>query len=455
MMNHTSSSPLRRYQELDDESILSGIYTESGDYASSAPHHTAAAPEPDEDYEDDEAFRRAVQAEQTRVMREFGLTPPPPRKNDSISISMADDEEESIADASLFTDAYSMPLPQYQQYQEEEDDTIVTFTNDTVNKNGTPETYPGSPVLNGDKDDDASTFVPPHTLFPTKDEDVPPLLTPRRLKLLMALLCAIVVVSIAVAMGSYVAQDKSKKNNRVVPNDVQVPDLGQLTTLSPTASPTESYNWSTTDDCVDHPSQTFVVNGERQDCVFLQNSRAAQRDRLCQPQQPGHRWCPATCGLCPRESRMPSRAPAVVASMAPSIPATIAGTARPTTQIPTLFPTFPPTTQPVAQPVPKPTLTPTRKPTAKPTLRPTVAQVVATPAPTPDPTADPTAGTPDPTPEPTTAEPTPNPTAFYFATPEPTYMETVVDTTAEPSPVPPSSFLCRTCPLLICELIPC
>jgi hypothetical protein len=424
---------LRRYQELDDESILSGIYTESGDY-----------PPPPAAEDDDEEFRRAVQAEQIRVLREFGVTPP----QDAVSLA-----DESFADVSTIYDNES--------YIQHPGESIQ------MQKNRTPETYEESSFV---IDDDGSTILPPNTLFPPSSpskQDAPtdPILTPRRLKIVMALLCTIVVASIAVAMGSFLAQQR-EDDPPLVPNNVQ--DLDAFATRSPTPSPTESYQW-TPENCQDHPSQQFLINDRfgEQNCFFLQN-HPVHRERLCLPENAGHRWCPATCGLCPIDeeeslepSVRPSSVPVWVPSLAPSIAATtaeiITSTQRPT-HTPTRTPTSAPVTAPTKPPVPRSTLKPTRKPTLKPTQRPTRSPVQRrTPEPTvedtPEPTPEPQ--TPDPTRPPRTEDPTPYPTiSFVVVTPQPTEW---VFYTPEPTPAPsrPASFLCRTCPLLICELIPC
>jgi hypothetical protein len=436
-------STLRRYQELDDESILSGIYTESGDYP----------PLPAVD-DDDEEFRRAVQAEQIRVLREFGVTPP--HHQDAISLA-----DESLADVSTIYDTESYMLPQQQEQSMHE--------SIQMQKNRTPDTYDGSFVI----DDDGST-IPPNTLFPISPskQDAPtyndPILTPRRLKIVMAVLCTIVVASIAVAMGSFLAQQRDDDPS-LVPNNVQ--DLDAFATFSPTPSPTESYKWAP-ENCQDHPSQQFKINDRfgEQNCFFLQN-HPVHRERLCLPENAGYRWCPATCGLCPIDdsslepSVRPSSVPVWVPSLAPSISTTtteiITSTPHPTltpTRTPTSLPLIPPT----SPPVPRPTLKPTRKPTPKPTQRPTRSPVQRrtpeptaedTPEPTPEPTPPPVQ-TPDPTRAPGTEDPTPFPTiSFVVVTPQPTEMVF----TPEPTPAPsrPASFLCRTCPLLICELIPC
>ncbi|GAX24035.1 hypothetical protein FisN_26Lh105 [Fistulifera solaris] len=437
---------LRRYQELDDVSILSGIYTESGDYPPPPP--AAAAVD-----DDDEEFRRALEAEQIRVQREFGVTPP--HHQDAISLA-----DESFADVSTIYDNESYMLPQQPSVHE----------SIQIQKNRTPETYDESSFV---IDDEGSTILPPNTLFPASPSKqhapTDPILTPRRLKIVVALLCTIVVASISVAMGSFLAQQRDDDSS-LVPNNVQ--DLDAFATLSPTPSPTESYQW-TPENCQDHPSQQFQINDRfrEQNCFFLQN-HPVHRERLCLPENAGYRWCPATCGLCPidEESSLepsvrPSSVPVWLPSLAPSMAATTAE-AIPSTPRPTLTPTRNPTpapvTAPTKPPVPRSTPKPTRKPTPKPTPRPTRSPVQRrtpeptaedTPEPTPEPTPPPVQ-IPDPTRPPRTEDPTPYPTiSFVVVTPQPT--ELVF--TPEPTPAPsrPASFLCRTCPLLICELIPC
>jgi hypothetical protein len=381
----------------DDESVLSGIYTESGD---SSVIHNTLDPE-----DDDEAFRRAVQAEQGRVMREFGVLPLN-TYNDAISVA---DETISVDDVKDKTTS-------------------------------TPETYDEVYGVDDEESDgnhdDASTFRP-NTLFPSdaemKDLNNDPILTPRRLKIIMVVLCTIFLGSIAVALGSFLVQQRNESPSQIqvdadadtdIDIDPTVPDTEQLNTdapeQSPTAPPTGSFNWSD-GDCVDHPYKKFKINDQygEQDCMFLR-SNLDQRARMCLSVEEGHRWCPVTCGLClknfaPTISPTPIRlssAPAIAASVTPSV-----NTESRSTLVPTISPTFPPTLEEVEE---------TEKPT---------------PAPTEEPTPEPTAEL--------TSPPTTHPT--IAATMPPTVEETIVSTSAPTS----SSFFCRTCPFNICEILPC
>ena len=388
----------------DDESILSGIYTESGD--ASVAHNTLF----DLD-DDDEMFRRAVQAEQGRVMREFGVVLP--SNSDETSVDSSSDSSEGRDKTTSTPETY---------------DEAYTVEN-------------GGGEEDGKDDGDASTFHP-NTLFPsashedsTMKQQPDPILTPRRLKMIMVVLCVIFVASIAVATGSFLAQKESESSSTPqqaaqvdadVDTDVDkdtdapVPDTVSLITTtpadSPSASPSTSLHWKQGDECVDHPTQTFLVNerdGE-QDCAFLRTN-LDQRARLCLLEKEGYRWCPVTCGLCLQTP-----------NIAPSISPTPGVDGEPVTTSSPLVDTRPPTVAPT-----------TMVPTANPTF-------VATEAPTPEPTA---AETMLPTPAATVA-------ATAAATTMPTIAATIL-ATAAPTIEATSSYFCQACPFKICEILPC
>lgn len=372
----------------DDDSVLSGIYTESGD--SSVAHNTL---DPEDD---DEAFRRAVQAEQGRVMREFGLS----TSNNNTSGDVTSVAEDGSADSGELRDKIS----------------------------STPETYDeayGVDDEDSDGNDDGSTFQP-ITLFSSssnadmKEPTPDPILTPRRLKIIMVFLCVVFVASIAVAMGSFLAQKEGESPAQVrvdaeADTDSQVPDIDPLSTTAPasssagapTISPTGSFNWKE-GDCVDHPYKKFKINEQfgEQDCTFLR-SHLDQRARLCLLEKEGYRWCPVTCGMCLRKFS------------------------------PTISPTLGPLNAPTRVPVITPSITPSVVTMPRTTTAPAMS---LTAYPTSEATAEPTLGS---TAELTAAQTMP-----------PTPEETAISTPA-PSREGSSSYFCRTCPFRICEILPC
>ncbi len=404
----------QQQQHPDDESILSGMYTDSGDASVGVVNTTLDTEEDD----DEEAFRRAVQAEQVRVMMEFGISTPTIGHSETPMVDAA-------ATTPMYADSYNNSIQ-----QSDTDDPWID-----KKSSSTPETYDEAYGHFNDDNEDASTFQP-YTLFLSSDAYNPRMLTPRRVRFAIALLCLILIMSSVVAMASFLAQ----KNNETQSMPQQSPDRSDLprpdrdppseSASSPAASPTMiPMNWTnSTTACMDHPNRTFFVNDttEKQNCTFLKH-HAAQRARLCLPENAGYQWCPVSCGLCLKDVAVPvvpspvivvTQAPEMLPSMAPvMMPPSSSPTVLRTTVRPTATPTMSPTTS-------RPTSMPTVRPTSRPTVRPTTMAPTSKP-----PTVRPTM-------PPTTIDPTLAPTAMATTTEEP-------------------SFLCSACPLWICRVIPC
>ncbi|GAX24037.1 hypothetical protein FisN_26Lh109 [Fistulifera solaris] len=340
--------------------------------------------------DDSEAFRRGLQDEEAQVVIEFE------RMQSSNEMDAVSNAERSNNNNSIFANSYS-------NIREQLDTSHLTEPKST-----TPENYDnvvGSDIddfdefLDGGEMNDEVKSTKPDNFFPyptkiiiphvgplsqapTKDStsspppspSPKPFLTPRRINILVALLCFVLVASVGVAVGSFLAQQAGKST----PQSSAVNSNENSTTVAPTSfpttSPTKQLNWSK-EDCVDHPYKKFIISTEigGQDCVYLQNN-PAQRDRMCLPDNEGYLWCPVTCGLC--EESIPTNAPVPAPPVAAPV---VPPTERPSAATP--GPTFTATLEPSAPLVD--TLAPTRA-TLPPTASPTVAATTLEPTPMAD-----------------------------------------------------------------------
>ncbi|GAX18808.1 hypothetical protein FisN_26Hh109 [Fistulifera solaris] len=340
--------------------------------------------------DDSEAFRRGLQDEEAQVVIEFE------RMQSSNEMDAVSNAERSNNNNSIFANSYS-------NIREQLDTSHLTEPKST-----TPEIYDnvvGSDVddfdefLDGGEMNDEVKSTKPDNFFPyptkiiiphvgplsqapTKDStsspppspSPKPFLTPRRINILVALLCFVLVASVGVAVGSFLAQQAGKST----PQSSAVNSNENSTTVAPTSfpttSPTKLLNWSK-EDCVDHPYKKFSISTEigDQDCVYLQNN-PAQRDRMCLPDNEGYLWCPVTCGLC--EESVPTNVPVPLPPVAAPV---VPPTERPSAATP--GPTFVATVEPSAPLVE--TLAPTRA-TLPPTASPTVAATTLEPTPKAD-----------------------------------------------------------------------
>ncbi|GAX24033.1 hypothetical protein FisN_26Lh103 [Fistulifera solaris] len=425
----------------DEDSLISAVYTDSGN---NLQNDTTPAVFQGVD-EDEEEFRRELQAERARVMREFGIIVP-------ANIELKQDDVISIADESLGGD--SIFAESYNGIQQQLDKSASNHKTSS-----TPETYEN---VYGENDDESNSFRP-NALFgsPEEEEDAKApagtyreRLTPGRLGIVILILSIILVTAVAVAVGSFLAQEDEMPSQ----SGAEFPDLGTIITSPPTASPTKSIEW-TDGNCTDHPYKIFNINEEvgEQNCIFLQ-SNLTHRDRMCLPENDGYRWCPATCGVC-EEVTSSSDSPSDVPSTAPSERLEETPAALPTRQPvlerpvadPTRRPVADPTRRPVAEiPVADPTRRPVmERPVADPTRRPVVERPVPNPTqqpvapvtpPTPrprpatDPTRRPVVERPVPAPTPRPVAPVPRPTPRPV--PDPTRRPVVEKPVADPTPRP-------------------
>ncbi|GAX18803.1 hypothetical protein FisN_26Hh103 [Fistulifera solaris] len=390
----------------DEDSLISAVYTDSGNNLQND-YNPAAFQGVDED---EEEFRRELQAERARVMREFGIIVPTNielKQDDVISIA-----DESLGGDSLFAESYN-GIPQQ-----------LDKSASNHKTSSTPETYDN---VYGENDDESNSFRPNALFGSPKEEDAKApagtyreRLTPGRLGILILILSIILVTAVAVAVGSFLAQDDEIPSQ----SGAEFPDLGTVITSPPTSSPTKSIEW-TEGNCTDHPYRNFNINEEvgEQNCVFLQTN-LTHRDRMCLPENDGYRWCPATCGVC-EKGAVPSDFPSDIPSVAPS-------TER-VEEKPVASPTRQPAPDPTRRPVlERPVADPTRRPVADPTRGPVAERPVA------DPTRRPVAERPvaDPTRRPVVERPVPNPTRRPVTPPAP---RPVADPTRRPvveRPVP-------------------
>ncbi len=408
----------------DEDSLISAVYTESGNNLQNNNHAAFQGVE-----EDEEAFRRELETERARVMKEFGIIVP-------TNIELKQDDVMSIADESLggdsiFAESYNGILQQLDK----------SASNHKTSS--TPETYDN---VYGENDDESNSFRP-NALFgsPKEEEDAKApagtyreRLTPGRLGIAILVLSIILVTAVAVAVGSFLAQD----DELPLQSGAEFPDLGTIITSPPTASPTKSFEW-TEGNCTDHPYKRFNINEEvgDQNCVFLQGN-STHRDRMCLPENDGYRWCPATCGVC--EQVTPSSDyPSDIPSMAPSERVEERPVATPTRH-----PAADPTRRPVLE---RPVADPTQRPVADPTQRPVVERPVAenptrrpvAEMPVPNPTRRPVATVPPPTRRPVAERPVADPTRRPVAerpvsppTPRPVAERPVTRPTPRPVPDP-------------------
>jgi topoisomerase-4 subunit A len=370
------------YSEMDDN------YSDVFPGGAAITRHLVSQDSGDDD--DSEAFRRGLQDEEAQVVIEFE------RMQSSNEMDAVSNAERSNANNSIFANSYS-------NIREQLDTSHLT-----EQKSTTPESYDnvvGSDVddfdefLDGGEMHDEVKSTKPDNFFPyptkiiiphvgplsqapTKDStsspppspSPKPFLTPRRINILVALLCFVLVASVGVAVGSFLAQQAGKST----PQSSAVNSNENSTTVAPTSfpttSPTELLDWSK-EDCVDHPYKKFSISTEigDQDCVYLQNN-PAQRDRLCLPDNEGYLWCPVTCGLC--DENLPTNAPGPAPPVAAPV---VPPTERPSAATPE--PTSTATVEPSAPLVD--TLAPTRG-TISPTASPTVAATTLTPTPMAD-----------------------------------------------------------------------